>query len=221
MNAPPTIVTMAMCVKSRRPAPGLARCISAMRPHYNPMVRHANPMVRHALVAAVLMAATAHALAQSSSTDDPPDILISRQLAAARAIHVGDVVRVSRDHAASSTHAFRVAGIYEPTPDPTRINAAKYEARFHLLDLLAPAGNPDDPMTTDNVDAISTAVRPGVDPTAYARTLAGRVPGISAHPVADLSTQANLYVVLERFHLAIAVVTIVASTVFLLALAVM
>jgi putative ABC transport system permease protein len=55
----------------------------------------------------------------------------------------------------------------------------------------------------------------------YARELTGRLPGLSAVPVRELTSRAGLFVVLERFHLAIALVTIVASTVFLLALTVM
>jgi putative ABC transport system permease protein len=47
-----------------------------------------------------------------------------------------------------------------------------------------------------------------------------RLPGVSAQPVGTAS-QAGLFVVLERFHLAIALVTVIASTVFLLALTVM
>jgi putative ABC transport system permease protein len=183
--------------------------------HYNPA------MVRHALLAAVLVAASTLAIAQSPRADDPPALLISRQLAAARGLHVGDLVRLTRDPAGSMPREFRVAGIYEPTPDPSRINDAKYEARLHLPDLLALTADPNDPFGTERVHAISIALQSGVDPKAYARELAGRVPGVSALPVRDLASQAGLFVVLERFHLAIAIVTIVASTVFLLALTVM
>jgi putative ABC transport system permease protein len=51
--------------------------------------------------------------------------------------------------------------------------------------------------------------------------VAARVPGVLARPARGASGEARTFVVLERFHLAIAIVTILASTVFLLALSVM
>ncbi|OGU21139.1 MAG: hypothetical protein A3K13_08085 [Gemmatimonadetes bacterium RIFCSPLOWO2_12_FULL_68_9] len=55
----------------------------------------------------------------------------------------------------------------------------------------------------------------------FAGEMAGRIPGIVARPARGASGEAGTFIVLERFHLAIAVVTIAASTVFLLALSVM
>src|SRR4029434_9512371 len=48
-----------------------------------------------------------------------------------------------------------------------------------------------------------------------------RMPGIAARPASGAAGSTGPFVVLERFHLAIAIVTIVASTVFLLALTIM
>jgi len=160
-------------------------------------------------------------LSAAAAQAEPPTILISRQLAAARGLRVGDIVRMATDPSGTAAREFRVAGIYEPTPDPARINAAKHEARLHLPDLLKLSADPRDPLAAENVDAISIAVRPDIDATTYARELAGRAPGTVAQPVRNLPGEAGLFVVLERFHLAIAIVTIVASTVFLLALTVM
>jgi putative ABC transport system permease protein len=179
-------------------------------------------LVASGRIAALLLAASVVAFAQSPAVTGPlPTILISRQLAAARGLDVGDTVRLAGDATGASSREFRVAGIYEPTPDPARINAAKHEARLHLPDLLTLTGSPADVLAGENVDAISVAVERGVDPVAYARDLSGRVPGVTAVAVHELTSRAGLFVVLERFHLAIALVTIVASTVFLLALTVM
>jgi putative ABC transport system permease protein len=186
-------------------------------------------MARLALVVAVAAAASVAVFSRSVQVSDPlPTILISRQLAEARGLAVGHTVRLAAHptagHAAAErtgSREFRIAGIYEPTPDPARINAAKHEARLHLPDLLSLAAPPGDTLAGENVDAISIALVRGVDPGAYARELAARVPAVSAIPVRELTSRAGLFVVLERFHLAIALVTIVASTVFLLALTVM
>jgi putative ABC transport system permease protein len=186
------------------------------------MLQLSTSRARITTIAPLALAAAVVLVASSSTLSDPePSILISRQLAAARGLEVGDTVRLGADAAGSRARAFRIAGIYEPTPDPQRINAAKHEARLHLPDLLALTAAPDDILAGENVDAISVAVAPGVDPSAYAGELAGRVPGVSAAAIEDLAGRAGLFVVLERFHLAIALVTIAASTVFLLALTVM
>jgi len=179
-------------------------------------------MVRLAALAAVALTAAVHAFEPASRpAGDLPTILISRQLATARGLRAGDDVRLARDRNGRGARTFRIAGIYEPTPDPVRIGAARHEARLHLPDLLALTGEPDDPLADENVDAINIALRPGADAGAYSRTLGARAPGITVHPVADAAGGAGVFVVLERFHLAIAIVTIVASTVFLLALTVM
>ena len=179
-------------------------------------------MARLALAVALVVAAGAVVVPQSSHVSDPrPEILISRQLAAARGLDVGATVRLATDPGGTRVREFRIAGLYEPTPDPARINAAKHEARLHLPDLLSLTATPGDVMSEENVDAISIALSSGVDPAAYARELPARIPAVTAVPVRELTSRAGLFVVLERFHLAIALVTIVASTVFLLALTVM
>ena len=179
-------------------------------------------MARLALAVALVVAAGAVVVPQSSHVSDPrPAILISRQLAAARGLDIDATVRLAADPGGTRVREFRIAGLYEPTPDPARINAAKHEARLHLPDLLSLTATPGDVMGEENVDAISIALSSGVDPAAYARELSARIPAVTAVPVRELTSRAGLFVVLERFHLAIALVTIVASTVFLLALTVM
>jgi putative ABC transport system permease protein len=179
-------------------------------------------MARLALVVALVATAGVALIPQSPHVSDPlPTILISRQLAEARGLAIGDTMRLASNPDGAGAREFRVAGIYEPTPDPARINAAKHEARLHLPDLLALTATASDVMAGENVDAISISLQPGSDAAEYARELSVRVPAVTAVPVRELTTRAGLFVVLERFHLAIALVTIVASTVFLLALTVM
>src|ERR1700687_1776722 len=182
-------------------------------------------MVRAAVVSIVCFAialATAATPSHARTADLAlPDVLISRQLAEAFSIAPGAIVRFSTDPAGGNPHEFRVVGIYEPVPDPMRINTSKHEVRLHLPDLLDMTADPADPLSARTVDAINiTLVRPDVART-FARGLAARGPGVFARPVQGLSGEAATFVVLERFHLAIAIVTIAASTVFLLALTVM
>jgi putative ABC transport system permease protein len=59
------------------------------------------------------------------------------------------------------------------------------------------------------------------DDEAFARDVASRVPGIVARPTRAPDQRTGTFVVIERFHLAIAIVTVIGSAVFLLALMVM
>ena len=165
--------------------------------------------------------ATAVARQPGPAEPPPPEVLISRQLAEAFGIATGTVVRLSADSAGGNARAFRVAGVYEPAPDPMRINAAKHEVRLHLPDLLAMTADPADPLAAGTVDAINVALTNPDEARAFARDAMSRIPGIRIRFAAGAMREADVFVVLERFHLAIAIVTIVASTMFLLALSVM
>jgi len=186
--------------------------------HYNSsMVRTAVPAIGFAITIAA--AAT---LGHARTADPvPPDVLISRQLAESFGIAPGAIVRLSTDPSGANAHGFRVAGIYEPVPDPMRINTSKHEVRLHLPDLLDMTADPADPLSGRTVDAINITLARPDEARTFAREVTARVPGIFARAVQGLSGEAATFVVLERFHLAIAIVTIVASTVFLLALTVM
>ncbi len=181
-------------------------------------------MIRTALVAVVCFAmalATATTVRDARADEPLPKVLISRQLAEAFRIPDGAVVGLSTEPSGGKSREFRVAGIYEPSPDPIRISASKHEVRLHLPDLLEMGADPADPLSGQRVGAINIALLDPDDAVAFSRDVAARVPGVIVQPVQGASDEANTFVVLERFHLAIAIVTIVASTVFLLALTVM
>ena len=145
---------------------------------------------------------------------------MSRQAAAALGLSVGSIVQVAPPDG-SRARDFRVAGIYEPTPDPSRLGNAIHAARLHLPDVLALTNPPDAVRGAESVDAINIRLTPGADAAAFARDVNARLPGVAARPATDAGAAAGPFRVLERFHLAIAIVTIIASTVFLVALTVM
>src|SRR6516225_4296026 len=113
-----------------------------------------------------------------------PDVLVSRQLAARAHLNVGDLVTLAADPAGHRSSTFRVAGVYEPTPDPMRFTAQRIEARMHLPDVIALTCDPADPNTTDAVDAINIALTKGVDATRFSSDVAGGLPMIAARPTA-------------------------------------
>jgi putative ABC transport system permease protein len=165
----------------------------------------------------LLVALPSAAAAQSK---DLPTVLVSRQAAEALNLSVGGVVQVAPPDG-SKARDFRVAGIYEPTPDPSRLGNAIHAVRLHLPDLLALTSPPDAPKGAESVDAINIKLAPGADALAFSRDVNARLPGLAARPTTDAGAAAGPFRVLERFHLAIAIVTIIASTVFLVALTVM
>jgi putative ABC transport system permease protein len=150
-----------------------------------------------------------------------PDILVSRQLAEAEGLAVGSVVRLATRADGAGARTFRVAGIYEPTPDPARLGTVPREVRLHLPDLLSLTSEPGRPAGTEYVDSINIALVDPDEARAFARDLNARLPGVLARITSDAAGASGPFLVLERFHLAIAVVTIVAATVFLLALTIM
>ena len=172
-------------------------------------------MILRQLVLLLVVVASAHA------QESPHDILISRQLANERGLSVGSIVQLATDAGGTGARTFRIAGIYEPTPDPARLGAVPREVRMHLPDLLDVTRTPGLPAGTEYIANINVALADPADATAFARDVNARMPGVIARPSSEAAGSAGPFRVLERFHLAIAVVTIVAATVFLLALTIM
>ena len=158
----------------------------------------------------------------AAQTGQPPTILISRQLAAAESLRVGDTVALAATPGGGARR-FRVAGIYEPVPDPMRLAAKRMEARLHLPDLLSLTSDPADPLSRESVTAINIALKDATDAGAFARDVSASIPipQLTARPAQGGEGTATVFVVLDRFHFAIAMVTVIASTMFLLALMVM
>jgi putative ABC transport system permease protein len=173
------------------------------------------------VISCVIALAAAAAARVESPADAPPGVLVSRQLSEALNITAGASLRLSSDASGSNPRDFRVAGVYEPVADPMRINASKHEVRLHLPDLIGMTADATDPLSAEAVDAINVSLANPDEAQAFASEVAARIPGIIARPTRGASGEARTFVVLERFHLAIAIVTIAASTVFLLALSVM
>ena len=150
-----------------------------------------------------------------------PTILVSRQLAERADLRAGDAVTLAVDATGGGAARFRVAGVYEPTPDPVRFTAIRHEARMHLPDLNAIGAGPIDREAADAISAINIRLTDPNDSAAFASAIASRAPGIVARPTARARDGSDPFAVLERFHFAVAIVTVLGSTAFLLALMVM
>ena len=100
---------------------------------------------------------------------------------------------------------------------PARLGTVPRSVRLHLADLLELA---QERREGTSASAVSVALTNPAEAVGFARDLGGRMPGISVATTSD-PTNAGPFRVLQRFHLAIAIVTILAATVFLLALTIM
>ena len=159
----------------------------------------------------------------SAQGEQLPTILISRQLAVAEQLRVGDAVSLSSKPDGTAPRQFRVAGIYEPVADPMRLAVRRHEARLHLPDLLSLRADLSDPLAAESVTSINVKLTDPRDAESFARDVSARIPiaQLTARAAQGGEGSATVFVVLDRFHFAIAIVTMVASTVFLLALMLM
>ncbi|MCC7243997.1 MAG: FtsX-like permease family protein [Acidobacteria bacterium] len=152
---------------------------------------------------------------------DLPAILASRQLLASHHLSVGDLVELSNDPSGASPRRFRIAGVYEPMPDPIRLTSDRLEVRLHLPDLLDLTADPHDPQAADPLSAINVKLTRPDDAAGFAEELSARLPAVAVRPSRGAEGEGNPFVVLGRFHLAIASLTVTTSAVFLLALMVL
>jgi len=173
---------------------------------------------RGTLLLLLALIATAPARAEQAEL---PQVLLSRQLMEAEALSVGDVVELSADPSGAGARSFRIAGRYEPLPDPLLLAASRHEARLHLPDFLELTRVASDPSPDEAVSRISLLLADPEDAAAFAEDLGKRMPGLVAVPAGRAEDEHNPFVVLERFHLAISLITVFGSTAFLLALMVM
>ena len=144
------------------------------------------------------------------ATAQVSELAVERRLAEELGLSVGDTLRIG-PAVDSLTKLGVVAAIYEPRPDPAEIAKRERHVRMHLPDLAALLGAPD------RVDRYGIGRRPGVLPDTAAAVLNRTAFGYrvySSQAIASESSQTLL--VVSRFHRAIAVITIVASAVFLL-----
>ena len=159
----------------------------------------------------------------TAQSEQLPTILISRQLATAEGLKVGDSVSFSSKPDGTAPRQFRIVGMYEPVADPMRLAARRHEARLHLPDLLSLTAEPSDPLSSESVTAINVALTDPSDAESFVRDVSARIPipQLTARAAQGGEGSAAVFVVLDRFHFAIAIVTMAASTVFLLALMLM
>jgi putative ABC transport system permease protein len=137
-------------------------------------------------------------------------VAVERVLARELGLSVGDTVRLGP--APDSLHRLAiVVAVYEPRPDPAEIAKRERHIRMHLPDLAGLLGAPD------RVDRFSIGLKSGIPADSGAAALNRGAFGYRAYSSRAIASESSqTFLVVSRFHRAIAVITIVASAVFLL-----
>jgi putative ABC transport system permease protein len=154
---------------------------------------------------ALLLTLTSHAV-----LGQVPQVAIERQVARELGLTLGDTIRLGAAPD-SISHLYTVAAIYEPRPDPADVAKRERHLRMHLPDLAQLLGTPD------RVDRFAIGIEPGVTADSAAGILNHSAFGYRAYSSNAIASQSSqTFLVVSRFHRAIAVISIVASAVFLL-----
>ncbi|HEX6617333.1 MAG TPA: FtsX-like permease family protein [Gemmatimonadales bacterium] len=139
-----------------------------------------------------------------------PAVAVERRLAEELSLHVGDTIRLGT--APDSVRRLATVGaVYEPRPDPAEIARGERHLRMHLPDLAGLLGAPD------RVDRFGVGLVPGTPVDSAVAALERNAFGFDVYSSAAIASRSSrTFLVVSRFHRAIAVISIVASAVFLL-----
>jgi putative ABC transport system permease protein len=171
------------------------------RNHYFNTVTPSRPDLRFLLLLA---------LTPYSAAGQIPQIAVERQLARELQLSVGDTLRLGPTPD-SATRLVAVAAVYEPRPDPAEIAKRERHLRMHLPNLAALLGSPD------RVDRFGVGITPGVSPDSAAAELNQGAFGYRVYSSQTIASESSqTFLVVSRFHRAIAVITIMAGAIFLL-----
>jgi ABC-type lipoprotein release transport system permease subunit len=209
-----------------RPLIDLVSCSRAPRmprtPHVLASRRYLLP-----LIVAVALPAASEADAQPiavpwqppapSPTDGrrPPavrGIAIDERMVADLGLRLGDTVRLAAQPGAPGTPV-AIAALFERRADPAEVARAEYRVRLHLDQLQALLE------LDDRVDRFAVGLHPGASADSVVARVNATAFGFRAHRSRDVAVRSSrTFRVVERFHRAIGVITVVASAVFLLCL---
>jgi len=169
--------------------------------------------VRIACVLGAVGATPLAAQRDSTPRDSAPrGIAIDARMAEDLGLAVGARVRISAKPGEAGDSA-TIAAIYERKADPAEVARREYRVRLHL-DHLQQLMELD-----DRVDRFAVGTRDGQSIDSALARINHVAFGFRAHKSRDVAVQSSrTFRVVERFHFAIGIITVVASAVFLLCL---
>jgi putative ABC transport system permease protein len=146
----------------------------------------------------------------TAAADSLRNIAIDERLAADALLRIGDLVVLSATPGGDGD-TVRVAAITRGAADPAEVARADHRIRLHLDQLQTLAGY------GDRVDRFAIATGEGAATDTALRTINDAAFGFRAHRSTDIAVESSrTFAVVDRFHRAIGIITIVASATFLL-----
>jgi putative ABC transport system permease protein len=165
-------------------------------------------MLYRLVKSAVLMLLTLSSIGPAAA--QLPRVAVERRLAQELELTLGDTISLGPSADAPGGR-FVIGAVYEPRPDPAEIAKRERHLRLHLADLAGLVGAPD------RVDRLSIGLLPGVSADSAAQVLNRSAYGYQAYGSGEIASESSqTFRVVSRFHRAIAVITILASAVFVL-----
>ncbi|HEU4747083.1 MAG TPA: FtsX-like permease family protein [Gemmatimonadaceae bacterium] len=148
----------------------------------------------------------------------PRTIAIDEAFAQAAGLRIGDHLTLSAKPGTedSGSEPVVVGAIYERSADPSEIARGDYKMRLHLDQLQRISGY------GDRVDRFAMETAPAADIGRVIERVNRQAFGFRAYRSRDIAVETSrTFLVVSRFHRAIGVITIVASSVFLLCIMVL
>jgi putative ABC transport system permease protein len=154
--------------------------------------------------------------ALTSFGDTFSEILINQRLAERLQLTTGDLIQISSSGDMRNARQYRITGIYEEPADPSLVPLKRNFIKMHLSDLEVLTGK------KDRLDLISIQVTKGTDASRVAARLNADAIGFTAYSAQELANRTSTtFVVVSKFHEAIAMISMTAGAVFIFALMVM
>lgn len=148
--------------------------------------------------------------AWASPTTPLDDIAVSRRTAEKLGVRVGDLIEVSRDPGMTQSRRVRVAVILEGPEHPADVARGDLDVRFHLPTLESLLDR------RDAVDRVVVRLREPSQGIAVREGLRALGSGVDVYTADELARHTSrTFVVVSRFHRAIALIAVVASAIFL------
>jgi ABC-type antimicrobial peptide transport system permease subunit len=147
---------------------------------------------------------------------DSPEILVNRRMAEKLQLKTGDIVEISVTGDMKKIRQYRIAAIYEERADPALVPLKRNFIKMHLSDLEELSGKKDE------LDLISIQISKNTDASKLAARLNADAIGFTAYSAQELANRSSTtFVVVSKFHEAIAFIAMTAGAVFIFALMVM
>jgi putative ABC transport system permease protein len=139
-----------------------------------------------------------------------PTVAVDERLRADAGLRLGDTITLAATPDGPGRQ-FVVGAFTRRTADPSEVARAEYKARLHLFDLQALLAY------GDRVDRFAVVTADTAATTRALSAINARAFGFRAHRSRDIAVETGrTFAVINRFHRAIGVITILASAIFLL-----